>query len=119
MKVRAIEREFNIFEIFCHDDEMSSTRPFDGWEMARVLNEKAEELYPDRYVWFVCPDESGLGQWNVRFNKDRHDYGDGLGDVRFKTYPMPRVYDERAFRRLLPAELDEVLLELNKLDFEL
>ena len=42
MKLRAQESELNIFELFCHDDDATSTRPFDGWEVARVLNETAE-----------------------------------------------------------------------------
>ena len=117
MKVRAKEREFNVFEMFCHDDEASSTWPFDGWEVARALNEKAGEMYPDRYVWFVCPDDSGLSQWSVRFNKDRSDYD--REDTDYYTFPQVRVYDESSFRRQIPAELDEVLMEMNNTGFEL
>jgi hypothetical protein len=118
MKVQAKEREFSIFDLFCHDHESVNVRPFSQWALAAALTTMAEELYPEYFIQFVCPDDSGLGQWNVRFNKNRYDY-DNDNNPKYTLYPMPRVYDERAFRRLLPAELDEVLLELNKVVVEL
>ena len=48
----------------------------------------------------------------MRFNVDRYECDD-QGENKFQMYPMHRMYDERTFRRLIPAELDEVLLEMN------
>lgn len=118
MKVKAKEREFSIYDLFCHDHEATSVSPFSDWDVAQALNIKAQDLYPERYVFFVCPSDSSLSQWNVRFSADRYDYDDN-NDVKYETYPMPRVYDERAFRKLIPVELDEVLMELNNTVVEL
>ena len=66
-------------------------------------------------VEFVCPQDSGLPHWYVRFKPDRYADGD-----RFEMFPgVSRFYSERTLRNLIPAELDEVLLEMNKADIVL
>lgn len=118
MRVRAKQRDFNIFELFLHDNEATSVTPFSQWDLAKKLNEMADDMCPEMFVQFVSPDDSSLSQWNVRFSTDRYDTDDH-GEPKYQTYPTPRVYDERVFRRMLPPELDELLLELNKADIEL
>lgn len=114
MNISAGKREFNIFSLFLHDNEAADVCPFSQWELAKKLDEAAEKLYPERRVHFVSPDESGNSAWQVWFKKDRYD------DGSFPVFPgTMRAYDERTFRRSLPAELDEVLLELNKADIVL
>jgi len=116
MKIRA-ERDFNIFDLFLQDHEMSDdVNPFRPRELAQRLNERAFKLYPDYYVHFVSPDEHDLSWWIVRFNKThcgcRRNYH--RHECKYKTYPVVRSYcSEREFRSLLPIELDEVLFELN------
>jgi hypothetical protein len=118
MKVTAKEREFNIFELFLHDSDAADVCPFDPQSLRAWLNKKAEELYPEYHVEFVSADDTFASScWYVHFNLNRYDYeGD---QVRYVSYPTERVHDERSFRRQLPPELDEVLLELNKAAVEL
>lgn len=118
MKVKAKVREFNIFSLFLHESNDSDVSPFDQLSLERWLNEHVSSAFPDVFVQFVSPMNSSLGQWNVRFNENAYDYGDD-GRNNFDTYPMPRVYDDKAFRKLIPAKLKEVLLELNKIEIDL
>jgi hypothetical protein len=113
MKVKAKQREFRLYHLFLHDHESTSVYPFDQWSMAKRLNELAEDMFPEMLVVFVSPDDSGMSQWNVRFSKDRYDTTFN-GETKYQMYPMPRVYSEREFRRLLPKELDKALKELDK-----
>lgn len=113
MKVKAREREFNIFELFLHDGAGGSVAPFDERSLAAALNQWAEKVCPESFVWFVCPDDTfASSTWHVRFNTDRYEF-DKDGQNKFQTYPAQRAYGEREFRRSLPPELDELLLELN------
>ena len=114
MEVSAGKLEFNIFDLFLHDREGTEVRPFSQWELAKRLTESAEKLYPDRYVEFICPEDSGNSTWYVRFNENRFEVNQ-RGEQVFDCYPgVTRAYDERTFRRIIPAKLDEVLLDLNK-----
>jgi len=113
MIVKAKDRNFNVFELFLHDNEAADVKPFNQWELSKRLNEMALDICPECFVYFVCPDDSCLSQWNVRFNTERYECDD-KGEQKFQTYPAQRVYDERVFRRMIPPELDELLLELNK-----
>ena len=113
MRVQAKQKTFNIYELFLHDNEATNVTPFSQLDLAKKLNEMAEDMCPEMFVQFVCPDDSCLSQWNIRFNTDRYECGDN-GETKFQTYPMSRVYDERVFRRMLPPELDELLMELDK-----
>ena len=117
MKVSVSEQEVNIFELFLRDREADGETPFDPWDLAVHLDALAAAAYPDRFVEFVPPDGPWEG-WSVRFNADGRDR-DEHGSVRFQTYPVLEVCDERVLRRMIPPELDEVLLELNKAKVEL
>lgn len=113
MKVRAREREFNVFELFLHDSAGTSVAPFDEMSLAVAMNEWAEKICPESFVEFVCSDDTfASSTWHVKFNTDRYEF-DKEGQNKFQVYPAARVYDEREFRRSLPPELDELLLELN------
>lgn len=118
MKVRAAERQFNIFELFIHDHEATEVRPFCQWTLQQRLNELAEAQFPDSYVFFTCPDDNGLSQWNVHFNKDRYDY-DSQPGVKFRTYPQPRVHSVKDFLKLIPRELETILRALENVEIEL
>lgn len=119
MNASAGKREFSIFSLFLHDNEAADARPFSQWELAKALNAKAIDLYPHRLVEFVCPDDSGNSAWYVRFNANRYTVN-GRGEQVFDVFPgVTRCYDERTFRRIIPVELDEVLLELDKADIVL
>ena len=117
MKVKASEREFGVYGMFLHD-QGPQVSPFCQWSLALQMNMLAEQAFPELYVRFVCPDDSGLSQWSVRFGPSRYDCGDD-GEPKFETYPKGRVYDERAFRMSLPAELDEVLGEMDDAELTL
>ena len=109
MKVSAKEREFNLFERFLHDAD--SVSPFDEDDLVKKLNELAERLAPDCYIEIRASD---LSSWSVLWNESRMNWAEYPGG-NFKVFPgTTRVYDERAFRRSLPAQLDEVLLDLNE-----
>lgn len=115
MTVTATKREFNIYDLFLHDMPQAEVAPFGEWNLAKALNETAVMLYPHRLVEFVCPADSGNSQWYVRFKPDRYVDGDG-----FDVFPgVNRCYDERTLRKLLPVELDEVFMEMNKVDIVL
>jgi hypothetical protein len=116
MKVKAKVGEFNVYDLFV-EFESTEVGPFGQYYLAKALNEWAERKYPDMFVEFVSPDDSGLSQWNVRFHEKRYEYG--TQGVKFETYPKRRVHGERDLRRHIPAALDEVLLDLDEEELEL
>jgi hypothetical protein len=119
MKVQAKQKEFNIYNLFLHDNGEAEVTPFDQWSLAKKLNELAQGITSwSMFIDFVSPRDSDSSQWQIRFNKSAYDTGED-GRMRCKVYPTTRVYDERSFRRNIPVELDEVLMELDKVDIVL
>ena len=112
MNVSAGKREFNIFDLFLHDKSPDAMIPFNSCELVKWMNDEAEKLYPQRFVNFECSDIL-CSSWKVWFHPELHRADDS------DPYPNKRVYDERTFRNSIPAELDEVLLALNKADIVL
>jgi hypothetical protein len=112
MKVSAKERGFNLFERFLFDlHDAEGVSPFDEDDLVKKLNELAERLAPDCYIEIVASD---ISSWSLLWNESRTNWAKNP-DKNFKVFPgTTRVYDERAFRRSLPAQLDEVLLDLNE-----
>jgi len=108
MKVKA-SRNFNIFFLFCHD--MAETLPFDQWSLAKDMNVLAETMFPEAFIQFVTPSDNGLDQWQVRYNKNRYEYGDY--GVKFETYPKKRCYTEAQVRKAIPKALDAALVDLD------
>ena len=96
MKI-TVKEEFNIFELFVHDNE--AIHAICPYELAEAINEHLDD-------WRVCPPES-LSRFTV-----------------FATYDEEESYMERyntvqQVKAELPSDLIDRLEEINKLDLDL
>lgn len=114
MKIKAGVREFNIFLLFCHDNDAVDVMPFSQYVLEKRLNAVAEELFPGQMINFISPDDSGLSQWVVHYKVDRYSTSQ-----RCQAYPTTRVWTEKDVRKNMPTSLVEVLEIIGDREIEL
>lgn len=96
MKI-TVKEEFNIFELFVHDNE--AIHAICPYELAEAINEHLDD-------WRVCPPES-LSRFTVFATYDEEE-----------SY-MERYYTVQQVKAELPSDLIDRLEEINKLDLDL
>lgn len=113
MNISAEKHNFDIYDLFCHDNPAADVRPFSHYDVESKLNFMAEEFFPRVFVRFVSPDTTGNTSWVVHFGIDRYAFEDS-GRTKSEVFPVLRVYTKEDMIRSIPPELVEILDYINR-----